>query len=142
VDARMHAESSKAAVARNLDAWLDTGFLPRLFGFLLDEGYDVHVTSDHGNADASGAGRPKDGDIPESRGERSRVYRSAPLLAAARLSSPQSPNLEPPGLPDSFMVLFAPGRSAFVPQGERLVAHGGPSIEELLVPFVKVSRNA
>jgi hypothetical protein len=44
------------------------------------------------------------------------------------------------GLPTNFFSLFAGGRSAFMPDGEQAVVHGGISVEELLVPFVKVGR--
>ena len=37
------------------------------------------------------------------------------------------------------MPLFAGGRGAFVPKDEQVVVHGGVSVEELIVPFVKVS---
>jgi hypothetical protein len=36
------------------------------------------------------------------------------------------------------MTLFAGGRAAFMQQGEPAVVHGGISVEELLVPFVKI----
>ena len=49
------------------------------------------------------------------------------------------PRLDIAGLPANFMPLFAGGRAAFVPQGEQVVVHGGVSIEELIVPFVKIS---
>lgn len=42
-------------------------------------------------------------------------------------------------IPANFMPLFAGGRTAFVPDGEQVVVHGGVSVEELIVPFVKVS---
>jgi hypothetical protein len=38
------------------------------------------------------------------------------------------------------MPLFAAGRTAFMQHGEPAVVHGGISIEELIVPFVKVAR--
>jgi hypothetical protein len=47
--------------------------------------------------------------------------------------------LDVAGLPAHFIPLFAGGRSAFVPLGEQGVVHGGASVEELIVPFVKVS---
>jgi hypothetical protein len=53
--------------------------------------------------------------------------------------SPQSYRLDIAGLPSGFMPLFAGGRSAFVPAGNQVVVHGGVSVEELIVPFVKVS---
>lgn len=37
------------------------------------------------------------------------------------------------------MPLFAGGRGAFVPEGHQVVAHGGMSPKELIVPFVQVS---
>lgn len=37
------------------------------------------------------------------------------------------------------MPLFAGGRTAFVTDGEQVVVHGGISVEELIVPFVKVN---
>ena len=36
------------------------------------------------------------------------------------------------------LALFAGGRTAFMQQGEPAVVHGGISVEELMVPFVKV----
>ena len=43
------------------------------------------------------------------------------------------------GLPPDFLPLYAGTRGAFVSQGDQIVAHGGISVEELIVPFVKVS---
>jgi hypothetical protein len=48
-------------------------------------------------------------------------------------------SLDAPALPSDFLPLFARGRTAFVTHGEELVAHGVISVEELIVPFVKVS---
>jgi hypothetical protein len=42
------------------------------------------------------------------------------------------------GLPGNFLALFAGGRTAFMQQGEPAVVHGGISVEELMVPFVKI----
>ena len=75
----------------------------------------------------------------ESRGERVRVYRSEPLLADSAAAYPTTVRLDIAGLPANFMPLFAGGRTAFVPEGEQVVVHGGVSVEELIVPFVKVS---
>ena len=77
--------------------------------------------------------------IAETRGERVRVYRSEPLLADSAAAYPSTVKLELAGLPTNFMPLFAGGRTAFVPEGEHVVVHGGVSVEELIVPFVKVS---
>ena len=44
------------------------------------------------------------------------------------------------GLPADYLPLFAPGRSAFVQEGERIVGHGGVILEEVVVPFIRIER--
>jgi hypothetical protein len=140
VDEIVHgAVLGKRGIASQIDSWCETGFVDRLFTSLLDEGYCVYVTADHGNVEAVGVGRPNQGVIAETRGERVRAYRSEALLAESAKTYPGTIRLDIPGLPANFMPLFAGGRTAFVPIGEQLVVHGGMSVEELIVPFVKVS---
>jgi hypothetical protein len=139
VDDRLHKERSKKDVALWIDNWFNTGFVDRLFSLLLDRGYHIYLTADHGNVEATGVGRPNQGVIAETRGERVRVYRSESLLADSATAYPNTAMLDVAGLPANFMPLFAGGRTAFVPVGDQVVVHGGVSIEELIVPFVKVS---
>ncbi|MDR3298644.1 MAG: BREX-3 system phosphatase PglZ [Candidatus Accumulibacter sp.] len=139
VDERLHKERNKQDVALWIGRWLETGFVDRLFAFLLAEGFSIYVTADHGNVDAVGVGRPNQGVIAETRGERVRVYRSESLRAESAVAYSGTIPLDIAGLPVNFMPLFAGGRSAFVPTGDQVVVHGGVSVEELIVPFVKVS---
>lgn len=139
VDDRLHKERSKKDVAMWIENWLATGFVDRLFSMLLKNGYHVYLTADHGNVESTGVGRPNQGLIAETRGERVRVYRSGSLLADSAAAYPNTMRLNIAGLPANFMPLFAGGRTAFVPEGDHVVVHGGVSVEELIVPFVKVS---
>lgn len=139
VDDRLHKERSKKDVAMWIGNWLATGFVDRLFSLLLDKGYHIYLTADHGNVESTGIGRPNQGVIAETRGERVRVYRSEPLLMNSAAAYPTTVRLDIAGLPANFMPLFAGARTAFVPDGEQVVVHGGVSVEELIVPFVKVS---
>jgi len=139
VDERLHKERSKEDVALWIERWLGSGFVERLFAYLLGEGFSIYVTADHGNVDAVGIGRPNQGVIAETRGERVRVYRSEPLRAESAVAYPGTAALDIAGLPANFKPLFAGGRSAFVPDGDQVVVHGGVSVEELVVPFVRVS---
>ena len=139
VDDRLHKERSKKDVAMWIGNWLTTGFVDRMFSLLLNKGFHVYLTADHGNVESTGVGRPSQGVIAETRGERVRVYRSEPLLADSAAAYPTTVRLDIAGLPANFMPLFAGGRTAFVPVGEQVVVHGGVSVEELIVPFVKVS---
>lgn len=139
VDDRLHKERSKKDVALWIGNWLNTGFVDRLFSLLLDRGYHIYLTADHGNVESTGVGRPNQGVIAETRGERVRVYRSESLLADSAVAYPNTVRLHIAGLPANFMPLFAGGRTAFVPVGDQVVVHGGVSVEELVVPFVKVN---
>ena len=46
------------------------------------------------------------------------------------------------GLPEDCLALLAPGRTAFVREGERIVGHGGVPLEEVVVPMVEIERVA
>ncbi|MHB8252658.1 MAG: BREX-3 system phosphatase PglZ [Acidiferrobacter sp.] len=140
IDEIVHgAVLGKRGIANQIDSWCESGFVDRLFVQLLNQGYHVYLTADHGNVEAVGVGRPNQGVIAETCGERVRVYRSEALLSELAIAYPDTVKLEIAGLPVNFMPLFAGARTAFITQGERLVAHGGISVEELIVPFVKVT---
>lgn len=140
VDEIIHgAILGKRGVATQITSWLDTGFVEQLLDLLLAKGFHVYLTADHGNVDAIGQGRPKQGVAAELRGERVRTYRSPALASEPTASTPNAYRLNVAGLPENFLPLFAGGRTAFLPNGSQAVVHGGISIEELLVPFVKVS---
>lgn len=140
VDEIIHgAVLGKRGVAAQIGSWCDSGFVDRLFAMLLENGFYVYLTADHGNAEAVGIGRPNQGVASELRGERVRTYRSETLIAETAAANPDTFRLDVAGLPANFMPLFAGGRGAFVPKGDQVVVHGGMSLEELIVPFVKVS---
>jgi len=139
VDDRLHKERSKKDVAMWIGNWLTTGFVDRLVLAAAGQGIP-HLS--HGGPRQRGVHRRRQaqsGCDCETRGERVRVYRSEPLLADSAAAYPTTVRLDIAGLPANFMPLFAGGRTAFVPEGEQVVVHGGVSVEELIVPFVKVS---
>jgi hypothetical protein len=140
VDEIIHgAVLGKRGIAAQITSWCESGFVERLFSLLLDNGFHVYLTSDHGNVEAVGMGRSNQGVASELRGERVRIYRSEALIAETAASNPGTFRLDVAGLPSNFMALFAGGRGAFVPKETQVVVHGGVSVEELIVPFVKVS---
>ncbi len=140
VDEIVHgALLGKRGIASMINSWCDTMFVEKLFRMLLDHGYSVYLTADHGNVEASGIGRPNQGLASELRGERVRTYRNEQQANTASISDTQGYRLDVAGLPADFIPVFAKARGAFVAKNEQLVVHGGISVEELIVPFVKVS---
>ncbi|GGD99917.1 BREX-3 system phosphatase PglZ [Paenibacillus nasutitermitis] len=122
-----------------ISIWLKTGYLQSLLHDLLEAGFDVYITSDHGNKESVGIGAIREGVLADTRGERVRIYNSEELRdrAAQKYSSQKWESI---GLPDEFFVLAAKSGEAFVKEGEVVVSHGGTSIEEVIVPFVRVKK--
>ena len=120
--------------------WMAEGFLANLLDLLLDQGYTVFLTSDHGNIECVGRGRPAEGAVADLRGERVRVYPDPALRSQVQAHFPDALAWPAPGLPENYFPLLAPGRSAFAQEGVRIVGHGGITLEELIVPFIRIAR--
>lgn len=123
----------------SIDLWAKSGVLTSLLKILIEAGFHVALTSDHGNIPATGIGLPGEGVLAEIRGERVRVYPDQPLRAKIQKDFPEALSWTPHGLPDNFEPLFAPARRSFIQPGEQRVSHGGISLEEVIVPFVEIS---
>lgn len=140
IDELVHgAMLGKRGLARQIHEWCETGFVTDLLNLLMSKGFHVYVTADHGNVDADGIGRLNQGVISELKGERVRTYRNE-TLAASVPADIDAFQFGGAGLPPDFLPLYASGRGAFVPAGHQVVAHGGMSVEELIVPFVKIGK--
>lgn len=142
VDEIVHgATLGKRGIASQIDDWCDTGFVEQLMTLLLDQGFEIYLTSDHGNVDATGIGRLNQGVLSEIRGERVRVYRSADLASSVPAEL-DTFRFDLPGLPVDFLPVYPKGRGAFTGVGDRVVAHGGMSVEELIVPFIRITQKS
>ena len=141
VDKIMHGmELGAAGMHNQVRQWADEGFMTRLLDALFDGGFAVFLTSDHGNIEAEGIGRPSEGAIADLRGERARVYSDPVLRSRVHERFPDAVAWPALGLPEDCLALLAPNRSAFVRKGERIVGHGGASLEEVVVPMVEIDR--
>jgi hypothetical protein len=141
VDKIMHGmQLGSAGMHNQIKQWGQGGFLAELVGQLLEYGYEVWLTADHGNIQCEGRGRPFEGVLAETRGERVRVYPTPELRARVARDFPFTHEWQPVGLPADYFPLVAGGRDAFVDPGEAIVGHGGVAIEEVIVPLVKFER--
>ena len=120
--------------------WSSGTYLCTLLNLLLDRGFGVYLTSDHGNIEAEGCGRPAEGAVADLRGERVRVYPDAALRSRMKERFPAALEWAAVGLPEDYLALLAPARQAFIQEGQRTVSHGGVSLEELIVPLVQIER--
>lgn len=139
VDRILHgAVQGALSVSSELRIWLETNYLYRLIRDLQEAGFTIYITADHGNRESIGIGRISEGVLAETKGERVRIYDSIELRDFAAEKYDHTLKWNDIGLPDDFHVLLAKDGAAFVNRGETIMSHGGISIEEVVVPFIKV----
>jgi hypothetical protein len=139
VDQMMHgAVTGAEGFHAQVRHWSETGAFQRLVETLLELGYEVVVTADHGNVETVGFGKPNVGEVADSRGERVHVF--ADELMRRKVQDEYTQTIAWPqiALPDDYRALLASERRAFITEGARNVGHGGISLEELFVPFITV----
>ena len=141
VDRIMHGmELGTSGMHNQVRQWAQQPYLNSLLDLLLSLDFRVYLTSDHGNVEAEGCGRPTEGVAADLRGERVRVYPNELLRATMKRQFPAALEWETIGLPDNYLPLLAPNGQAFIQENKRTVSHGGISIEELIVPLVHIER--
>jgi hypothetical protein len=139
-DRIMHGmELGSAGMHNQLRQWALEGFMDKLLVLLLESGFDLFLTADHGNIEAKGCGRPGEGATADVRGQRVRVFPDRVLRAKVKTAFPLAVEWPAIGLPEDFIPLLAPENLAFVQESERIVGHGGASLEEVVVPFVQIA---
>ena len=112
------------------------GVINELLALLQTNGFTVFLTSDHGNTEAVGLGRPNEGVLADKAGERCRIYPDSTLRAKLKMSFPDVLTWENLSLPDNIYTALAPIGKAFVPLNATTVCHGGGTLEEVCVPFI------
>jgi hypothetical protein len=137
VDELMHGSDvlGDAQMSAGLEAWARHGFLETLVRQADGEGFEVWITADHGNIEATPSGRVMEGPLVDQAGTRVRLYDNTVLRDTARA---EGIAWDPPGLPEGKAPLFAPGKTGYHSGGPR-VTHGGLSVDEVIVPFVRVT---
>lgn len=119
-----------------MNAWADTGYLCDLVERATDAGFQVWITSDHGNLECRPAGRIDEGVVVEASGKRLRRYPNHVLRDASAAEGIIWDDI--PGLPAEVEpLLIAPGRLGFMSQ-KLAVSHGGLSLDEVVVPLARV----
>jgi len=143
VDRMVHGAATGAGgLHAQVRHWAEGSHLKSLVSCLLEAGFEVYLTSDHGNVEAVGAGKPNVGVVASEKGERVHVFPDELTRANVARDFPSSWTWLPVGLPDGYYPLLSSGRSAFLADGKRTLAHGGASLEEVMVPFAIIRRRA
>lgn len=141
VDDIMHGmEMQTAGMHNQVRLWASQGHFQQLVRRLHQDGFVVYLTADHGNVTATGIGNPREGVLVETKGKRARVYDRTQFLDEVMAKFPDSIRWGNDGLPPARYVLLAGDLKAFTNDGDEVVAHGGIALEEVVVPFVTITR--
>ncbi len=141
IDDIMHGMNlGSAGMHSQIRHWVKQGHFSAFLKVMINHGFEVWITSDHGNLECEGIGNIPDGALSETKASRVRIYQSKNLRNQAASKSETSLAWTPKGLPGDLYCLFAPYQAAFHAAGKRIVAHGGISLEEVMVPLVKIDR--
>ena len=144
IDEQMHGmKMGMAGLNGAIDSWLTEWNFREKISALLEKGFEIIITADHGNQEAIGIGNIKEGVKAETRGERVRIY-SDPVLRSSCTKDCADSVITWPGpelgLPKNTYPLIASTNCAFKNKGERIVGHGGISLHEVIVPFIIVNK--
>ena len=148
IDAMVHgATQGTADVINSVKLWLTDGYsvgtgsswFEGLIASLLENNYLVTIATDHGHVEALGMGQPQEGVLVETRSKRARLYNNLEFARAVQAQFPETILWENDGLlPAGWQALMPTHRTAFAPAGQRVVSHGGLTIEEMVVPLIVV----
>lgn len=139
-DRIMHGvQLGNSGVHNQLHQWMADGYLKKLLAGLVDMGFDIILTSDHGNVECTGIGRPQEGVLSEQHGERVRIYHDKNLASMTHSKIPQVFDVQPAGLPPEMYPVSLPHNLAFGLTGTQMIAHGGNSLEEVIVPMIHIA---
>lgn len=144
IDEQMHGmKMGMAGLNVVVDSWLAEWKFKDKISDLLENGYEVIITSDHGNQEAIGMGYINEGVKAETRGERVRIYTDPSMRDSSAANYQDSVIVWPGpemGLPKGTYPLLAGSDKAFKSKGDVVVGHGGISLHEAIVPFIIVNK--
>ena len=138
VDDLMHSElQGGIGMYKSLMTWLEKGSLRSLIKRLRYEGYTVYMTADHGNTTSIAQGRfMKPSIITEDASRRAVIYQG--FAGAEELDKFTVSEYTGTYLPSGYRYFTFDQHCCYGDAGTEYVAHGGRTIEELIVPFTRI----
>lgn len=142
VDDIMHGMTlGNQGMHASIKTWMNGGYLEALLKGLLERKFEVLVVSDHGNIEAIGTGYIKEGSVVDSKGQRVRTY-TARALRDEMIANHEDEAVrwDSSSLPEGYHAALSSTMGAFSTAGKKMVSHGGLSLEEVIVPFIRIVR--
>ena len=138
IDDLMHAElQGLSGIQQGLSDWIRSGSLAKMLQMLIDNGYTVFMTSDHGNTSAIAKGRfTKPSVFAEPASRRAILYDAS--FDARELDKFEIMRYSGIYLPDEYDAYLFGVDSCYGDAGKEYITHGDMTLEEAVVPFVRI----
>jgi len=148
LDEIMHGSMlGEAGHQQSIELWLsgnqscNSDKLEMVIQTLLEQNFTVFISSDHGHCQAVGMGKPAEGLMAQSRGQRARLYTDRRSAIQVQSGFENTILWKEDGLlPQDLTALLPTDRHAFAEHGEIIVTHGGITIDEIVVPLIEINR--
>ena len=142
VDELMHKMSQGYSQMYNsILLWLKRGYLKETITELMDKGFDIYITADHGNIEALPGGKLNEGNLVDTKGQRVRIYDRETARDKAMLNYKDLLKIESEkyALPDSYFAV-AQKKAEYFGSAGQVITHGGLSVQEVIVPFIHIKK--
>jgi hypothetical protein len=117
-----------------INSYLKNSNLKQVIETLLQNGFAVYFCSDHGSVVATGNGQRIEKYLIDNFAKRACIIPES----SSELTELKKVNI--PFVSDKVMIL-PEGREMFTYKGKQEINHGGITIEEMVVPYIKISHN-
>lgn len=140
VDNMVHGQrQGRAGMYNDISLLMQQGKLTDTVRRMLRRGFDVYISADHGNVPCTGMGKlMKSGVETETKSHRMVVLKDFADESAIREKYPGIINYPGYYLDKDFIYLICGGGGSFDARGEEVMNHGGITIDEVIVPFIKI----
>lgn len=139
IDDLVHSQmQGKDGMYRDILYLAKSNKLQKLINNLSNNGFDIYITSDHGNTNSTGIGKIKGTGVEvETKCKRALICKD--FIDDEKIKDEHN-LIEYPGyyLPKQYKYFICEENQSFGNKGEEIMSHGGISIEEVIVPFIAI----
>ena len=137
-DDLMHDElQGLSGLQQGVENWAKNMHLVKLLLNLQERGFAIYMTADHGNTSAVAEGRfVKPGVLAEPASRRAVIYQS--FADAIELDKFTTERYSGTYLPEGYTAYLFDAGTSYGDRGKEYITHGGMTLEEAVVPFVRI----
>lgn len=129
---------NKDKLLKNIKIDLENSNLHKLIKSLIQQGFETYLVSDHGNIFSIGNGVNVSNELFDNRAKRYMISENEILLKEYNKKIGKSILIQFKNLIGKEYLLFLSGNIMFGSKNVASLTHGGISVEEVVVPFIRV----